>query len=111
MTGRQQRASGGKDDGADHLNETGHVPHLDQDQLQRLGLLMKMKLQALCLWRAIDLDDHVSELEALMALDALCSAAPPEMVSTLAIKPTAKLTWESIRLMRIRDDCARKTSV
>jgi hypothetical protein len=75
------------------------------------ALLMKMKLQALCLWRAIDLDDHVSELEALMALDALCSAAPPEMVSTLAIKPTAKLTWESIRLMRIRDDCARKTSV
>lgn len=75
------------------------------------ALLMKMKLQALCLWRAIDLDDHVSELEALMTLDALCSAAPPEMVSTLAIKPTAKLTWESIRLMRIRDDCARKTSV
>ncbi|WVZ94478.1 hypothetical protein U9M48_040365 [Paspalum notatum var. saurae] len=32
------------------------------------------------------------------------------MVSTLAVKPTAKQAWESLRIMRIGDDRGRKTS-
>jgi hypothetical protein len=74
------------------------------------ALLMKIKLQARCLWRAIDPSDDVSEPEDRLALDALCSAVPPEMVSTLAVKPTAKLAWEAVRIMRIGDDCVRKTT-
>ena len=45
-----------------------------------------------------------------MALDAICSAVPSEMISTLAIKESAKEAWESIRVMRIGDDRIRRTS-
>ncbi|WVZ71839.1 hypothetical protein U9M48_020373 [Paspalum notatum var. saurae] len=68
---------------------------------------MKIKLQARTLWRIIDPGVVVSELEDRMALDAICSAVPQE---TLAVKPTAKQAWESLRIMRIGDDRLRKTS-
>jgi hypothetical protein len=71
---------------------------------------MKIKLQAWCLWRAIDPGDDVSEPEDRLALDALCSAVPPAMVSTLVVKPTTKLAWEAVRIMQIGDDRLRKTT-
>ena len=46
-----------------------------------------------------------------MALDAICSAVPSEMISTLAVKEFAKEAWESICIMRIGNDRIRKTSV
>jgi hypothetical protein len=85
-------------------------PMLTKTNYNDWTLLMKIKLQAWCLWRAIDPGDDVSEPEDRLALDALCSAVPPEMVSTLAIKPTAKLAWEAVRIMRIGDDRVRKTT-
>jgi hypothetical protein len=35
-----------------------------------------------------------------MALDALCGAVPPEMVSTIAEKATAKEAWDAIATVR-----------
>jgi hypothetical protein len=85
-------------------------PMLTKTNYNDWALLMKIKLQARCLWRAIDLGDDVSEPEDRLTLDALCSAIPPEMVSTLAVKLTAKLAWEAVRIMRIGDDRVRKTT-
>jgi hypothetical protein len=85
-------------------------PMLTKTNYNDWALLMKIKLQARCLWRAIDPSDDVSEPEDRLALDALCSAIPPEMVSTLAVKPTARLAWEAVRIMRIGDDRVRKTT-
>ena len=85
-------------------------PMLTKTNYNDWALLMKIKLQARCLWRAIDPSDDVSEPEDRQALDALCSAVPPEMVPTLAVKPSEKLAWEAIRVMRIGDDRVRKTS-
>lgn len=72
---------------------------------------MKIKLQARCIWRTIDLGDDVSEPKDRLALDVLCSAVPPEMLSTLTIKPTTRLAWESINVKRIGDDRMRKTTM
>ncbi|WVZ97328.1 hypothetical protein U9M48_042876 [Paspalum notatum var. saurae] len=72
---------------------------------------MKIKLEAKCLWGAIDPGGTAVERhEDRMALDAICSAVPPEMISTLAVKESVEDAWESIRVMRIGDDRVRKTS-
>ena len=72
---------------------------------------MKIKLEAKCLWGAIEPNGVIIERHVdRMALDAICSAVPSEMISTLAVKDSAKEAWDSIRVMRIGDDRIRKTS-
>lgn len=44
------------------------------------------------------------------ALDAICSAVPPELVPTLATKASAHEAWEAIKTMRVGDERARKTT-
>ncbi|XP_072151353.1 uncharacterized protein [Setaria viridis] len=46
-----------------------------------------------------------------MALDALCGAVPPEMVSTIGKKATAKEAWSTIATMRVGDDRVKKATV
>jgi hypothetical protein len=46
----------------------------------------------------------------MIALDALCGAVPPEMVSTIAKKETAKEVWDAITTMRVGDVCVKKTT-
>lgn len=44
-----------------------------------------------------------------MALEAILRAVPLEMLSTLAVKETAKEAWDSIRVMRVGVDRVRKS--
>ncbi|CAA7389732.1 unnamed protein product [Spirodela intermedia] len=67
------------------------------------ALLMKVKLRARLLWTAIE-KGAVEPHEDMQALDALCSAVPPEMWPVIANKETAKEAWEAIATMRIGDD-------
>ena len=88
-----------------------NYPVLTKTNYNDWALLMKIKLEAKCLWGAIEpngvtIKRHVDR----MALDAICSAVPSEMISTLAVKDSAKEAWDSIRVMRIGDDRIRKTS-
>ena len=90
---------------------SANYPVLTKTNYNDWALLMKIKLQAKCLWGAIEpsgvtIERHVDQ----MALDAICSAVPSEMISTLAIKESAKEAWDSIRVMRIGDDRIKKTS-
>nr|AAX95066.1 retrotransposon protein, putative, unclassified [Oryza sativa Japonica Group]ABA91624.1 retrotransposon protein, putative, unclassified [Oryza sativa Japonica Group] len=73
------------------------------------SLLMKIKLQARCLWGAID-PGEVELHEDRMTLDAICSVVPAEMISTLATKETAKAAWDCIKTMRVVNDRIRKAS-
>jgi hypothetical protein len=57
---------------------------------------MKIKLETLLLWVTVVSDDVDFQVDR-MALDAICSAVTPEMISTLATKPSAKEAWKSIR--------------
>jgi hypothetical protein len=70
---------------------------------------MKLKLQARHLWRAIE-DDGVDFHDDRTALEAICSGVPPEMVPTLATKPSAKAAWEAVQTMRIGDERVRKST-
>jgi hypothetical protein len=46
----------------------------------------------------------------MIALDALCGAVPPEMVSTIVKKETAKEVWDAITTMRVGDVRVKKTT-
>ena len=86
-----------------------NYPMLTKTNYNEWSLLMKIKLEARCLWNAVDpgeVEFHVDR----MALDAICSAVPPEMVASIATKPSARAAWNAIRTMRVGDDRVRKSS-
>ena len=88
-----------------------NYPVLTKTNYNDWALLMKIKLEAKCLWGAIEPNGVIIERHVdRMALDAICSAVPSEMISTLVVKDSAKEAWDSIRVMRISDDRIRKTS-
>jgi hypothetical protein len=69
-----------------------------------------VKLKARGLWDAIESGgDDVQE--DLMALEALSSAVPQEMVATVASKKSAKEAWDAIKTLLIGDDCVRASTV
>ena len=91
---------------------TTNYPVLTKTNYNVWAFLMKIKLEAKCLWGAIEPGGVAIERhEDRMALDAICSVVPSEMISTLVVKEFAKEAWESIHVMRIGDDRIRKTSV
>jgi hypothetical protein len=47
--------------------------------------------------------------EDRLALDAITSAVPMEIVASLAVKDTAAEAWEVVRSMRIGNEPVRKT--
>ncbi|BAF28754.2 Os11g0656500 [Oryza sativa Japonica Group] len=88
-----------------------NYPLLTKTNYNDWALLMKIKLQARCLWAAIEPDGvDVPLHEDRMALDAICSAVPPEMIGTLATKASAREAWECIKTMRVGNDRIRKAS-
>jgi hypothetical protein len=76
------------------------------------SLLMKIRLEAKCLWNTINHNDVELHVDR-MALDAICSVALSEMVAstTIATKQSTRTTWYKIRTARAGDDRIRKTSV
>ena len=84
-------------------------PMLTKTNYSGWALLMKVKLKARLLWTAIE-KGGVKPHEDMQALNALCSAVPPEMWPVIADKETAKEAWEAIATMRIGDDRVKKTS-
>jgi hypothetical protein len=85
-------------------------PALTKTNYSDWALLMKVKLKAWALWSFI-VDGGVDQQEEMMALDALCGAVPPEMVSTITKKETAKEVWDAIATMRVGDDRVKKAMV
>jgi acetyl-CoA carboxylase alpha subunit len=69
---------------------------------------MKIKLQARDLWEAIE-PGGVPLKGDRMALNAITSTVPPEMVSSLAAKDTALEAWMAVKQMRIRSEQVQKT--
>lgn len=70
---------------------------------------MKVKLEARHLWEVVE-DGGGDYSDDRTALDAICSAVPPEMVPTLATKSSAQEAWEAIKTMRIGDERIRKST-
>jgi hypothetical protein len=70
------------------------------------ALIMKIKLQARNPWEAIEPGD-VTLQEDRMALDAITSVVPQEMLASLAMKATAAEAWEAVRSLRIGSEAVR----
>ncbi|KAG8047551.1 hypothetical protein GUJ93_ZPchr0008g12023 [Zizania palustris] len=117
--------SGGKGDGAEVsgvkegatviqriVREVGGgtaFPLLTKTNYSDWALLMRVKLKARGLWDAVD-KGGADPQEDMMALDALVSAVPPEMVATVADKRSAKEAWDAIATMRVGDDRVKKAA-
>jgi hypothetical protein len=84
-------------------------PLLTKINYSEWAMLMKVKLKARGLWVAVEKGD-VDPQEDMMALGALVSAVPPEMVATVADKKTAKEAWDVIATMRVGDDRVKKAA-
>jgi hypothetical protein len=72
------------------------------------SLVMKVKMQARHMWEAID-PGGVSFHEDRMALNAIMSAVPPEMVASLAAKESALAAWSAVRDQCVGNDQVQKT--
>lgn len=83
-------------------------PLLTKQNYTEWALIMKIKMQARNLWDAIE-PGGVSLQEDRMALDAITSAVPQEMVATLGMKDTTTEAWEAVKSMRIGSESVRKT--
>jgi uncharacterized membrane protein YgcG len=86
-----------------------NYPILTKTNYNQWALLMRIKLEACGLWGTVDPGGANFQVDR-MALDAICSVVPPEMITALATKETASEAWESIRMMRVGDDRIRKAS-
>jgi hypothetical protein len=86
-----------------------NYPLLTKTNYNDCALLMKIKLEARLLWAMVDPCDVDFQVDR-MALDVIYSAVPPELISTLATKPSAKEAWESIKIMRVDGDRLHKMS-
>jgi hypothetical protein len=83
-------------------------PLLTKTNYTEWALIMKIKLQVRNLWEAIEPRDVMLQ-EDRMALDAITSAVPQEMLASLAVKPTAAEAWEAVRSLQIGSEAVRNT--
>jgi hypothetical protein len=81
-------------------------PLLTKTNYTEWALIMKIKLQARNLWETIEPGD-VTLQEDRMALDAITSAVPQEMLASLAVNATAAEAWETVRSLQIGSEAIR----
>lgn len=84
-------------------------PVLTRTNYADWALVMRVNLQAQGLWRAV-VDGNVDYREDRQALSAILRAVPPEMLSTLAVKDTAKQAWDTIKTQRMGVDRVREAN-
>jgi hypothetical protein len=95
------------------VHEVGNrtvYPLLTKINYSEWSMLMKVKLKARGLWVTVD-KGGIDPQEDMMALDALVSALPPEMVVTVADKSSAKDAWQAIATMHVGDERTKKATM
>ncbi|CAN6268411.1 unnamed protein product [Urochloa humidicola] len=85
-------------------------PMLTKTNYTQWSLLMKLKMKACHLWEAIE-PGGVAPHEDCMALEAIASAVPTEMVASLLTKETALEAWNAVKERRIGSDQVQRTEV
>lgn len=86
---------------------TIQYPMLTKTNYPEWELLMTINLQAVGLWAAIE-PGGVEYSEDRLALAAIARSVPPEMLSTVGRKSTAKDAWDTIKIMRMGVDRVRE---
>ena len=78
----------------------GSWPMLTRTNYADWALLMQVMLEAHQVWVAVK--DGMPERETdRAAMEYLLRSVPPEMISTLAAKKTAKEAWDTVKTMRL----------
>ncbi|CAA0825368.1 Molybdenum cofactor sulfurase family protein [Striga hermonthica] len=75
-------------------------PVLTRTNYGEWAVLMKVKLRARKLWRAIE-EGTEDEEEDCAAMEAILSAVPHDYVESLGAKDSAKAAWDALKAMRI----------
>ncbi|CAN6180864.1 unnamed protein product [Urochloa humidicola] len=83
-------------------------PMLTKTNYTQWSLLMKLKMKARHLWEAIKPGGVVPH-EDCMALEAIASAVPTEMVASLVTKATALEVWNAVKERRVGSDQVQRT--
>ncbi|CAN6214111.1 unnamed protein product [Urochloa humidicola] len=83
-------------------------PMLTKTNYTQWSLLMKLKMKARHLWEAIE-PGGVAPHEDCMALEAIASVVPTEMVASLLTKETALEAWNAVKERRIGSDQVQRT--
>ncbi|WVZ92074.1 hypothetical protein U9M48_038168 [Paspalum notatum var. saurae] len=79
------------------------LPMLTRTNYHKWSLVMKVSLEALGLWKAVE-SEKVERQDDRMALAAVLRGVPSELKATLAVKNTAKEAWEAVKKMRVGED-------
>jgi hypothetical protein len=88
---------------------TLEFPTLTKGNYHEWALVMKVNLEAMGLWNAVE-SGSVERREDRMALAAILRAVPVEMKSTIAEKSSAKEAWMAVRIMRLGDERVREAN-
>ena len=87
----------------------GSWPLLTRSNYADWALLTQVKLEARRAWSAVHDGTEARETDRA-APEYMLLAVPPEMISTLASKKTAKEAWEAIKTMRVGDTRVREAT-
>jgi hypothetical protein len=89
--------------------DTLEFPTLAKGNYHEWALVMKVNLEAMGLWNAVE-SGSVERREDRMALAAILHAVPAEMKSTSAEKCSTKEAWMAVRIMRLGDKHVREAN-
>ncbi|WVZ84977.1 hypothetical protein U9M48_031942 [Paspalum notatum var. saurae] len=85
-------------------------PLLTRTNYGEWATVMKVMLKARGLWRVVQ-DGTDDEQEDQMAMEAILKGVPPEYVTTLGSKDSAKEAWTSLEAIRVGSDRVKKAKV
>jgi hypothetical protein len=85
----------------------GNFPVLTKTNYYEWAMLLRIMLQARGLWATVS-DGTTDFMEDRMALEVIVKAVPPEMLGSIASKPSARAAWESLILRNVGIDRVRK---
>ncbi|WVZ68640.1 LOW QUALITY PROTEIN: hypothetical protein U9M48_017559 [Paspalum notatum var. saurae] len=85
-------------------------PLLTRTNYGEWATVMKVMLKARGLWRVVQ-DGTDDEQEDQMAMEAILKGVPPEYVTTLGSKDSAKEAWTSLEAIRVGNDRVKKAKV
>ena len=84
-------------------------PTLTRTNYTDWALVMRVNLQAQGLWEAIE-PGNADYRDDRLALSAILRAVSPDMLSTLAVKDTAKQAWDAVKTMRMGVERVREAN-
>ncbi|CAN6381799.1 unnamed protein product [Urochloa humidicola] len=90
--------------------DTVELPLLTKANYHEWSLVMKVPLEAMELWDAVEADCKECAKDR-PALAAVLHAVPSEMKVELAVKKSVKEAWEAVKKMRVGDDRVKSVSV